>query len=275
MKNLKSLVLRCQANKEDLRRAIATWRNIAREDGISPSQAFFQRKQRQSWPILAEDLQLAPPDMSRKLDKNIKLRNNRDRHTKKFAQLHIGQRVWMQHHQTKEWYQQATVIAMHSNGQTYTVQSDLGSTYTRGIRLLRPARQQPNRVVKARQIKAHLISRPHTSHTSSISQEIFKMPKALFKTKGVPSILSQQLSGQTLVSPVVDRALDLTLHQVSGDGGASHSSIAPCPTNLEYQERRYTDHSVSTIINQSTVIGHQRVVDTLSTPTVKPGVLPI
>ena len=101
VKNLKSLVLRCQANKEDLRCAIATWRNIAREDGISPSQAFFQHKQRQSWPILAEDLQLAPPDMSRKLEKNIKLRNNRDRHTKKFAQLHIGQRVWMQHHQTK------------------------------------------------------------------------------------------------------------------------------------------------------------------------------
>ena len=113
------------------------------------------------------------------------------------------------------------------------------------------------------------------SRNSSNSQEIFKMPKALFKTKGVPTILNQQLSGQTIVSPVVDRALDLTLHQVSGDGGASHSSIAPCPTNLEFQERRFTDHSVSTIINQSTVIGHQGVVDTSSLPTVRPGVLPI
>ena len=101
------------------------------------------------------------------------------------------------------------------------------------------------------------------------------MPKALFKTKGVPAISNQQIAGQTIVSPVADRALDLTLHQVSGDGGASHSSIAPCPTNLEFQGRRFTDHSVSTIINQSTVIGHQGVVDTLSFPTIRSGVLPV
>ena len=198
-------MIRCQANKEDLRQAVAKWRNIAREDGISPSQAFFQRKQRQSWPILEEDLQLAPPDMSKKLDKNIKLRNNRDRHTKKFAQLHIGQRVWMQHHQTKEWYQQATVVAMHSNGQTYTVQSNLGSTYSRGIRLLRPARQQPTRIVKARFVIAHLISSSPTSNSITNISKPSKMPKALFKTKGVPAITNQQDTRQILVSPVAGR----------------------------------------------------------------------
>ena len=92
VKNLKSLVIRCQASKENLRRAVATWRNMAREDGISPSQAFFQRKQRQSWPMLSTELQLAPPDMSPKLDLNSKLIRNRDRHTRKFRPLRIGQR---------------------------------------------------------------------------------------------------------------------------------------------------------------------------------------
>ena len=77
------------------------------------------------------------------------------------------------------------------------------------------------------------------------------------------------------MSPVADRALDLTLHQVSGDGGASHSSIVPCSTNFNINRTQFTDHSVSTIINQSTVIGQQGVVDTLSYPTIRPGVLPV
>ena len=102
--------------------------------------------------------------------------------------------------------------------------------------------------MKARLIKAHLITSSLRSHITHNTQQTSKMPKALFKTKGVPASASQQHAGQTIVSPVVDRALDLTLHQVSGDGGASHSSIAPCPTNLEHQERRFTDHSVSTIV---------------------------
>ena len=186
--------------------------------------------------------------MSRKLDKNIKLRNNRDRHTKKIAQLHIGQRVWMQHHQTKEWYQQATVVAMHTNGQTYTVQNDQGSTYTRGIRLLRPARQQPNRVVKARFVTAHLLPSSPSSRNNPKLQTNSKMPKALYKTKGVPTSSHQQDVNHSIVSPVADRALDLTLHQVSGDGGASHSSIVPCPTNFNINRTQFTDHSVSTCL---------------------------
>ena len=157
---------------------------------------------------------------------------------------------------------------------TYTVQSDLGSTYTRGIRLLRPARQQPTRVVKARFVIAHLISSSPTSNSITNISKPSKMPKALFKTKGVPAAANQQDTRQILVSPVADRALDLTLHQVSGDGGASHSSIVPCSTNFNINRTQFTDHSVSTIINQSTVIGQQGVVDTLSYPTLRPGVLP-
>ena len=164
-------------------------------------------------------------------------------------------RVWMQHHQTKEWYQQATIVAMHSNEQTYTVQNDLGSTYTRGIRLLRPARQQPTRVVKARLVTAHLLASSPSSHNFHNQQITSKMPKALYKTKGVPTFTHQQDDNQTTVSPVADRALDLTLHQVSGDGGASHSSIVPCSTNFNINRTQFTDHSVSTIINsRDTVI---------------------
>ena len=124
----------------------------------------------------------------------------------------------MQHHQTKEWYQQATIVAMHSNGQTYTVQNDLGSTYTRGIRLLRPARQQPTRVVKARLVTAHLLTSSPSLNNLPNPKITSKMPKALYKTKGVPTFAHQQVDTRSTVTPVADRALDLTLHQVSGDG---------------------------------------------------------
>ena len=180
----------------------------------------------------------------------------------------------MQHHQTKEWYQQATIVAMHSNGQTYTGQNDLGSTYTRGIRLLGPARQQPTRVVKARLVTAHLLASSPSSHNFHNPQITSKMPKALYKTKGVPTFTHQQDDNQTTVSPVADRALDLTLHQVSGDGGASHSSIAPYSSNFTIHSNHFTNHSVSTLIDQSTVTGQQGVVNTSSYPVPRPGVLP-
>jgi len=38
VKNMKSLVIRCAQNKEDLIAAVAAWRNMPREDGLSPSQ---------------------------------------------------------------------------------------------------------------------------------------------------------------------------------------------------------------------------------------------
>ena len=158
-------------------------------------QAFFQRKQRQSWPLLSTELQLAPPDMSPKLDLNSKLIRNRDRHTRKFRPLRIGQRVWMQHPHTKEWYQQATIVDILQGGQTYRVQSENGSTYTRGARLLRPARQQLPRHAKARSVTAQLHYSSRSSHTSSYQNQSKLpsiMPKATYKTKGVsPSMIPQ------------------------------------------------------------------------------------
>ena len=43
VKNMKSLILRCTNRKLDLSRAIAAWRNMARPDGVSPAQLFYNR----------------------------------------------------------------------------------------------------------------------------------------------------------------------------------------------------------------------------------------
>ena len=50
--------------------------------------------------------------------------------------------VWIQHHQTKEWYKQATVLESRHNGRAYELLDDEGRTYYRGRRFLRPVQQR-------------------------------------------------------------------------------------------------------------------------------------
>ena len=56
VKNLKAIVTRTHAEKANLEEAIAAWRNMARADGISPSQLFFNRLPRQKLPIHADPI---------------------------------------------------------------------------------------------------------------------------------------------------------------------------------------------------------------------------
>ena len=48
---MKSLILRCVDRKENLSIAIAAWRNMARADGVSPAQLFYNRRMKQLLPI--------------------------------------------------------------------------------------------------------------------------------------------------------------------------------------------------------------------------------
>ena len=52
VKNMKSLILRCNSRKENLSMAIAAWRNMARPDGANPAQLFYNRRMKQLLPIL-------------------------------------------------------------------------------------------------------------------------------------------------------------------------------------------------------------------------------
>ena len=52
VKNMKSLILHCVDRKEDLSIAIPAWRNMARPDGVSPAQLFYNRRMKQLLPIL-------------------------------------------------------------------------------------------------------------------------------------------------------------------------------------------------------------------------------
>ena len=53
--------------------------------------------------------------------------------------------MWIQHHQTKEWYKQATVLESRHNGRAYELLDDEGKTYYRGICFLWPVHRRENR----------------------------------------------------------------------------------------------------------------------------------
>ena len=59
VKNLKGIVIRCTEKGENIHQAIAAWRNTARQDGSSPAQLFFGRRQRLGLPLLPQHLEIA------------------------------------------------------------------------------------------------------------------------------------------------------------------------------------------------------------------------
>jgi len=59
VKNMKKLILRCKEKGENIPQAIAAWRNMARADGLSPSQLFYGRRQKQLLPLSSTHKQVA------------------------------------------------------------------------------------------------------------------------------------------------------------------------------------------------------------------------
>ena len=53
VKQMKFLIDKCQAGKEDFEMALLQWRNTPRKDGSTPAAIFFHRHQRTSIPTLA------------------------------------------------------------------------------------------------------------------------------------------------------------------------------------------------------------------------------
>ena len=59
----------------------------------------------------------------------------RDLHTKSYDHLRAGDKVWLQHHETKDWTTQATILVPRAGG-SYYIKTDGGKEYIRGRRFL-------------------------------------------------------------------------------------------------------------------------------------------
>ena len=121
-----------------MKQAIAAWRNMARTDGISPSQLFYGRRQRQLLPLMEEQAKSqvsSTAGRDKTAEDSERLRN---KHTTNYTELHKDEKVWMQHHITGKWNASVQVIRKRKDGNSYVVPAPDRNTYIRGRRLLKP-----------------------------------------------------------------------------------------------------------------------------------------
>ena len=121
VKNLKSIILRCKDAGEDIKSAIAAWRNMVRaDDGSSPSQMFFGRTQKQKLPMLNPNATSFNPDtLIQKRDVlHSKRCNLRDQHLVVIADLVPCEKLLVQDYLTGLWTDSATVLSIREDKRT-------------------------------------------------------------------------------------------------------------------------------------------------------------
>ena len=114
----KSLVIRFDEANEDLRQAIAAWRNMVQTDRSSPAQMFFNRTQKQGLPLLNPNAKPFDPEgLIKRRDKlheqQIKLR---DQHSMVIEDLAPGQEVLTQDYLSGLWKESAVVLSKRDDG---------------------------------------------------------------------------------------------------------------------------------------------------------------
>ena len=138
VKNMKKLILRCKEKGENIPQAIAAWRNMARADGLSPSQLFYGRRQKQLLPLSSTHKQVAATDIGKRDKAYRKQIEGRNAHTGELRQLDIGEVVRVQDNSTKKWTQLAVITEVRRSGASYTIQGGSNRTYIRSRRHLKP-----------------------------------------------------------------------------------------------------------------------------------------
>ena len=116
--------------------AITARRNMARADGISPSQLFFNRLPRQKLPIHTDPTPINIDNQSRgiKHKQGIASRNTQ---AQDMPSLPLGAQVWIQHHETKKWDRQAKIIEVRQDGRSYLLETANGTHLLRGRRFVK------------------------------------------------------------------------------------------------------------------------------------------
>ena len=133
MKSLKAIVLRCKQNKEDLSSAIAAWRNMARGDGIAPTDLFLGRRQLHRLPM-----PLGTPKKQGNHDaSHASSTDQRNKATRMLPKLQVGDTALAQNKQTGKWEKEVQITGINPSKLSFEVTDKNGSTYSRGRKLLR------------------------------------------------------------------------------------------------------------------------------------------
>lgn len=139
VKSLKRLVQKCK--RQEVRAAIAEWRNSPRADGISPAQMFLGRRMRGQLPSLQQPQVDATVAQEARRRGRAKTKAFNDRHSRILPALVEGQAVYLQNPTTKRWDQHATVVAARKNGRSYVVRKENGTEVIRNGRYVRARKE--------------------------------------------------------------------------------------------------------------------------------------
>jgi hypothetical protein len=129
------------------RRALRSYRNCPRYDGLSPAQWSVGRQQRTDAVAFPAAYNRIPDDViakheAKRKEKAEKLRSHADKSSRPKMHMQPGQHVIAQHLLTKRWDQRAVIMESRSNGRSYIININ-GRSYLRNRRFLRPNRE-PN-----------------------------------------------------------------------------------------------------------------------------------
>ena len=144
VKSVKYLLLKTDKAKEDFEYALHSWRNTPREDGTSPAQIMFGRRQNTHLPTLDVhhepiNFEEAMTAKQRKSDANKRIH---DKTAVSLTELKLQQTCLMQHHVTGKWDTLVTVTDRIPNTESYIVKSRSGKEYTRNRKFLHPYQQE-------------------------------------------------------------------------------------------------------------------------------------
>ena len=102
--------------KVNIAMAIAAWRNMARDDGLSPRQIFFGRIQRQRLSMLDKQAENESKCIEPKDAISRASTQSRNLNTKEYTNLPAGSLALMQCHISKKWEKAVRIIRARENG---------------------------------------------------------------------------------------------------------------------------------------------------------------
>jgi hypothetical protein len=148
VKNVKSLLKKCNDTGEDFDAALSAFRMVPRANGYSPAELFFGRRPKGVLPALQAQFPISPaPGSEQKHSDLIKI--HRKSPKRLYGLFQVGDQVLLQDQQTKLWEPGFKISAIRPDQKSYEVINSSGKTFLRNRRLIRKDRPQRRNATSA------------------------------------------------------------------------------------------------------------------------------
>jgi hypothetical protein len=141
VKSMKLLLQKFKTNWEDFQSSLLEWRNTPKNDGFSPAQWIFGRRQRTKIPGIPhlyhriETERIREHEEKRNINKE-KEKSRFDQKAKELPKLTTGDKVLIQDPKSRKWDEEGLVIA-RENERSYLVQRSNGTKFLRNRKMLK------------------------------------------------------------------------------------------------------------------------------------------